>query len=917
MVQSIPASQNRTLARLSQLLKTLRETQQADALVDAVSPYLKGELNYELAWFGIYDESGDCLIGNEAFTPSNKRLMHRERIALTPGSILEQVFVQRRPLTLANLGEERTAGKWQTIARTIGLQGTLVFPIHCYDRCYGVVILGRKAWGMSPNSDEIAILSMLMGQMATALNQRADSQQAERKKRPAEPLLRLLDELRNLPSLEIRLKRLVDETHQFIGSSRTSLYWFDPSERSFKQRCANHAHGEAANEKSAVISAADCPSLYQSLKSDRLLSISDTNGSLQADIASYLQSQLKLRSILATPLWGPDGLLGFFASEGLAPRLWTEEEKQYLQGVAQLATLIAPMGNVEAAITQEKADQNLVDGLAQAVRDQQSWQDSLRATAQQLFQRLGISRMLLLDYDESSSNFPLLQQYQQGKRKVLNAPLPSLSELDWQLLNENPTGIALEDWQNDLRLVGWKKSLEAAGVQSCMLCPTAPGSAQEGMLLVTREQTYSWTQNEQALLYRVAQQLNLVMHQRAVVRQMQQLETLHQSLQWGLTAMLQERNPERLDEVATQSISRLLNVPLVALFSWSPKDGLGSLVASTHQDSNWSLPQGLTVDSLRDPLMQELLQADNLIVTHPESLAPATQEWLQLAHLDQIILFPLRTHPGEVPQGVVLAGVEKRRQWNPESLNFANTLVVQLAGSRRTVRQLIQQGEQQLQLQQLNWYKQYCSDRFAGTLQRDLKRLQENNAADPACQHMEYLLNMMSDVFSKERDGLKTRLQTIPLTRFLKQVKERIDGQVSQQQLWCQFHGTDVQNTQLKGDILKLEGIVHEVLRAACDRCLMGGRIDVWCRLQPENLIELSVTDNGIFDPQLLTALQPTADPSDPLVQSLLEEGTGLNLSLVRHLAQQLGHSLEFFPLEDGRNMSRLLIPQGKPLNLQ
>ncbi len=911
MVQSIPTSQNRTLARLSQLLKVLRETPKADALIEAVSPYLKREMGYSFAWFGLYDEDSDCLIGYEAFTPAKKRLMHRERVALEPGNILEQVFVQRRPLSLANLGEERTAGKWQTIARTIGLQGTLAFPIYCYDRCYGVVLLGHQTWGMSPSPEEIAILSMVLGQMATALNQRADYQQAERKKRPAEPLLRLLDELRSLPSLDIRLKRLVDETHQFIGSSRTSLYWFSPSDRCFNQRFIRHAHVNEANDQAEPITVEDCPSLYQSLNGDRILSISDTSSSLQADISSYLQERLKLHSILATPLWGNDGLLGFFAAEGLAPRLWTEEEKRYLQGIAQLATLLAPTENVEAAIAQGKADQSLVNSLGQAVRSEQSWQDSLRHAAHQLFERLDIDRLILVEYDEGGGNFPLLLQYQQGKRKGISIPLPALSQLDWQLLNENPTGLGLEDWQHDLRLMGWKTALEDAGVRSFMLCPTAAGFPQEGLLIASCERANSWTNGDRDLLHRVAQQLNLVMHQRAVGKQVQQLETLHQSLQWGLTAMHQERHPDRLDWVACQSIGRLLNVPLVALFSWSPKDGLGTLMASSNQDSNWSLAQGLTVDSLTDPLMQALLQADNLIVTHPESLSPETQDWLKLPRLDQVILFPLRTHPGEVPQGVVLAGIEKRRHWSPETLDFATTLVVQLSGSRRTVRQLVQQDDRQLQLQQLNWYKQYCSDRFAGTLKRDLKRIQENHAADPACQHMEYLLDMMADVFQKERESLQTRLQTIPLTRFLKQVKERIDGQVSQQQLWCQFHGTDVKQTQLKGDILKLEGIVHEILRAACDRCLLGGRIDVWCRIQPDNLIELTVTDNGIFDPQLLTALQPSADPNDPLVESLLEDGTGLNLSLVQRLSEQLGSSLDFLPLEDGRNMSRLLIPQG------
>lgn len=922
MVQSLSASPEQTLARLSQLLKTLREAGQTEEMIEAIAPYLQHELGYCFAWLGL-DESGEgSLLGHEVFSPLKRSLMHRERIALEAGSLLEKVFVERRPLCLPDLGEAQAAGKWQMIARTLGIQGTLLFPIHCRDRCYGIALLAQQTWGMSPNTADIAVLSLIFGQIATTLHQRQESQVQARKKQPATPLLRLLDELRQLPSLDSRLQRLVDETHLFVGASRTALYWFEPDKRYFWRRCANHTHShDAGNSKRLELAVADCPGLYQTLNSDRPLSVSDTNSALQAEISSYLQSQLKVRSLFVAPICTPEGLLGFLSAEGLAPRLWSAEEKQYLQGAAQLAALIAPLGDIEQEIAQGKADQLLVTDLGQSIRSERSWHEGLRDTAQQLFGRLGIERLLLLDYNEDQRQFTPLLQYQHGKRKPLVGPLPLLSELDAQLLADQRQGVAIEDWQDDLRLMAWKAPLESMGVRSVWVCPTAPQGGSEahweheglrdGILLVTRDQPYAWPASERSLLTTIAQQLHLVMHQRTLERQTTQLSSLHRSLQWGLTALHQEHDPDRLDEIGTQAIAHLFEVPLVALIAWSPQDGLGRLAASCTADSQWTLPPELTLESFRDPLVQALLQSGESLVVPRESFSEATQTWLSLPLLDQVVLFPLRSSSRQVPLGIVVLGTEKRRHWSEQILALGGILVAQLSNSRQSVRRLAQLQAHQGQLQQLNWYKQYCGEHFQSSLQRGVQRLQADiSRSNPVLQSLETLLGQMEAVFGQERWSLKTNNQTLNLTRFFKQVKERIDPQVYQQQLWCQFHSNEAQHIQLHGDILKLEGIVHSLLVAACDRCFIGDRIDVWCRPQPNHSIEITVTDNGIMDPQLLMALQPTANPEDPLVQAMLEAGPGLVLSLVQRLTERLGGQLEFLDLEDGRIMSRLLLHQ-------
>ncbi len=111
----------------------------------------------------------------------------------------------------------------------------------------------------------------------------------------------------------------------------------------------------------------------------------------------------------------------------------------------------------------------------------------------------------------------------------------------------------------------------------------------------------------------------------------------------------------------------------------------------------------------------------------------------------------------------------------------------------------------------------------------------------------------------------------------------------------------------IAGDIVKIELILHELLVAACYRSY-GGRIDIWCRRLDEKSLELSITDNGIIEPQLMAALCQNT-PKDVLASSNLNQPPGLHLLICRNLMQELGGELHFYQLPDHRVVSRLLLP--------
>jgi hypothetical protein len=108
-----------------------------------------------------------------------------------------------------------------------------------------------------------------------------------------------------------------------------------------------------------------------------------------------------------------------------------------------------------------------------------------------------------------------------------------------------------------------------------------------------------------------------------------------------------------------------------------------------------------------------------------------------------------------------------------------------------------------------------------------------------------------------------------------------------------------------------------ELLLAACYRSKVGDRIDIWCRVIQDNWIEISITDHGRLNPQLISAIR-SHTPQTPLAEteSVLESLPGLHFKVCQALVTRLGGQMELAQLEDGRSLSRLILPLSSPAAL-
>ena len=169
--QHLPPDNENQLVALGRVLQTLREEENAEVLIETTLDYLKAELKYPLIWIGLYDRMEHRLFGKGGITPIGETKFLKQRFNLNPGDILEQVVIEQRPLSVADLRSEVRAGEWRKAAIEFGIQGALIFPLRFKDRCFGVTLLGSQQWGISPRPNEKSQLSLLFGSLAAALYQ--------------------------------------------------------------------------------------------------------------------------------------------------------------------------------------------------------------------------------------------------------------------------------------------------------------------------------------------------------------------------------------------------------------------------------------------------------------------------------------------------------------------------------------------------------------------------------------------------------------------------------------------------------------------------------------------------------------------------------------------------------------------------
>jgi len=913
-----PNAHEQQLVSLGRVLQILREGTDVDVLVETVLTYLKSSIHYEFVWVGFYDRLDHRLVGKGGKLPNGEESAFlKQRFSLSSGDLLEQVVIQQRPVTIADLRQEMRAGEWRKLARKFAIQGTMMFPISYRDRCFGVAILGSRLWGNFPSTDEKAQLSIVLGSLAAVLENVESEWQQQQIKRPEKPLLSLLGQLRSLPNLGQRLEAIVEESHRFIAPSRTSVYWFERQQRYFWRRVTNAKPAYRAledNQPASGITVQEMSSFYQALASDQVVSIGESLNSLKTE-TSRLMQHIRARSLMAAPILYQNQLVGFLAAEGSEARVWQNEEKNYLRAAAQLIALVAPLEEMETTVEQTKLDQVLTAEIAHAIYSADDWKVTLKNAAELLGKRLKTDRFLVLAYDGELDQFEVCYQSHPNNRRPLSSTLKRLTQLDWQMLERTLTATAIENLDEDLRLGAWRDLLLEVGVRSLLACNTAAGRSLEGVVLVCHDAPRSWSDPECELTHVVAQQIGLILRQWQLQKQNDQQQKVYQTIQWGLTAIQQTQELELLERSALQYIAQILQAPIAALISWFPGHGTGRLVQLGNLEKRYSFHPVLKVSIHTDTLVNRALQHEGLLPLSIDDIPAETRHWLNAPGIGQLLVMALRTAPEHEPTAILIIADHLERRWVDRHFNALGTLVSQFAWSRRYLMLSESLKVQRERLERLSWYKQRRLEDFYRSVKTGVKRLGEVPTSKDAlaATRQQQILHQLSDAIDPmqqfiqdEQWQLQVKTETVSLASLLRRALDRVDTLIKQRQIWSQVHNET--NAMITGDIVKIELVLYELLLTACQRSQPGGRIDLWCRQLDPSWIELSITDDGTIEPRLLEDLE-AGRAVDLLAPSALDKPPGLHLAICQSLMKQMGAEFNLYQLDDKRIMSRLVLP--------
>ncbi|MBD2493337.1 GAF domain-containing protein [Nostoc sp. FACHB-280] len=945
-----PIAAEHTIIALGRVLQTLREEDNVDVLIDTTIAYIKEQFDYNLVWIALYDLPKHTLIGKGGVAPDGDTKFLRKQVTLTPGGLLEQVVIEQRPLGVADLRLEPRAAEWQEIGKKFNIQGTIVLPIRYRDRFLGLLLFGSERWGYLLPGDAKARLLMVLGELGAVLYQQELNLQQQQTKHLDQPILHLLENLRTFNNIDQKLKAVVQTTHQFVAPSRTNIYWFERQGRYFwcrmSNQLANIGRNNSQQQLAAGMTVQDLSEFYYALSVNQIVLIGDERSSLKSHFTAKVLERLQVRSLLAAPIMWQKELLGFLAVEANEPRIWTEADKNFVQSAAGLVSLVAPSETMDTTIKQIQEDAQLTSQVAQAIYNADDLQATLRDCATKVLTRFAATRFLILQYNPDLHSYQIIFQSQPQNRRLLTVSFNTLKDMDEQMLKSATTAVEVQKVEEDLRFFNWRPLLLEHGMRSLLVCNCAQDHTPNALLVIAHETNRGWATLDKELLWAVSQQIGVIVRQWQLNAEVEQQQKILHSVQRCLRILEKTQNDpsdsgtERLERTAIEQIANVLHSPLAVLLSWSPGDNFAEIIPSVIHDSRFAVVTDQPIPIHTEAIIQWALAKDDYVCVYADDLPPETRKWLHGQNIGQVLAIALRTSPDYAPTGVVLVADYRERYWTEQSLNATETLVTQLAWSRRQqqITKLLESSNQELR--QLNWYKHRRLEEIQRTATQLFSQIEDLGIPSNELTQTRYKLLLrqldhntaaMTGLVKLEQWQLHQSSETMPIATLLKRSLERVDNLLKQRKLWAGVHGlgqsatdTDSGNSgiflkglqpssypsslAITGDIVKFELVLYELLIVACNRSQSGGRIDIWCRRLEEKLLEISITDHGMIEPPLLAALQ-NKTPKDVLASSYLNQPPALHLLICQKLMQQLGGNLDFYQLPDHRVVSRLVLP--------
>ena len=943
-----PRGTEQQIISLGKILQNLRDEEDIEVLITTTVTYLRDNFDYQFIWFGFYDPVSKKLRGNGGITPDGDTKVLKKSILFTPGNVICQVITELCPVGVPNLRAEARAPEWKDIADQYNIQGTIFLPIRYKDKCLGVAVLGTQRWGYLLAGEARAKLLIVIGELGLVLEQLQQQQKSldNPNNSVTESLLKLLDNIRSVNHLDQKLAAVVEATDQFLSPSRTSIYWFEREGNYFWSRMnsqlVNMSKDWSNKRTSAGITAQELSDVYYALAVNQMVWLSEYNSSLKSHIQEKLLQRLDVRSFLAAPIIWQKDLLGFIALESNEPRTWSQVDKNFIKGAAGLLSLVFPLNNVESSLRQVQQNHQLTGKFAHAVYQNQDLEIALHDCATELLERVCAKNFLILEYDHSQDIYQIVFQTALSNRRIWKFRPTALSEMDTYLLQEAKETIEIPSLEQDLRLFSWHSQLLENGVRSLLICNCIQNHQPEILMIVTQDSNRSWTNLQKEVCWVVSQCIGVIIKNKQLNVIGYQQQKIAQIFKQYPTLLIQS-DTNTIESTALKHIADIIESPLAILLNWKPGEKQAKVIPATINNNQFSIDQDVPILVEEDVLIELALEHNSYLILNALDIPPETSKWLIIPENSRILVMALRATESFQPTAVVVFADYAGKNWSELKLSVFASLVSQLAWwqcQNKVTQKLTEKTEL---LQELNWYKHRRLQEIYRMSASVLTQIRNLGIPSNELTQMRYKLllrqlsyvnNSMKGVVQQEQWQLHLSWETMTINSLLKRSIERVDHLAKQQQLWIGVHGlTDpMQDIEINqnnasgetnrdnssnsslataGDIIKIELVIYELLVNACKRSPVGDRVDIWCRPLNDQILEISITDNGKIAPRLLVELSQETEYKlqDLLNSKTIHQPPGLHLFICQKIIKQLGGTLQIYQSSDNRIVNRLTLP--------
>jgi GAF domain-containing protein len=914
--------------------------------------FLKEWFQFELIWIAQYESQSHSLTGLQGILPTTTdrgTSFLRRRQTILPGDLFDQVLLTRTLQEIPNLKQEQRVGEWQTLAQSQNIQGCMILPIRYRQASFGVILVGTTLWGGHPRAEEMTELKLLATTLGAELD-RILGQSNPLLAQSSQPLsLDALSQLLGAGTFGARLQLVLEQLHLAVGPARSCLYWLDAE----AQVCRLHDiyTGPLPKRSSTKVvpkldlSLQSIASFYQASLQNQTVAISDIQGLITNNQApTRLMTVTRSRAWLSTPIFDHGRLIAVLAAESNEPHLWSETDRKSIQLLAKLLAQGSPEGgnNVSPAKDDPVGFKGCLSLLKDVYNDPAQWDSVLLQCLEQIGVQFSVRWAAIITQDSETEDFRCRAQfYSKKKHQPLTDRLPALSAVDAKMLLRMSSPIAVQSLAEDLRLLAWRQPLTDRGVKSLVLWKLAPNpkdATLSSFLLLATDLPRTWMPEELEVAKNIGESLSQVLGQRDQWQyeafQVQFMTVLNQGLQ-----SIQLAPPgDVLFTTAAQALHTLLEVECLMILRWSVDQPEANIAALINQ-SKFQVNEQIPISWQGDGFLQKILsQASNLDspAALPELLPQAgsfeeiaadNMGWLGGMGRMNLLAVPLKIYPEDPCLGLVLILDSRAQHWTDLTRQGIQLLTRELTLNYRSQYVLEHLRQKQASLECLNWYKQRHLEYISQLWTAQMSQIQGTpfGAAVVAAEHgglgqggarlrnsqivgdLYSAFSGLETILKSEVWDLQLQSEPIQVATLFRHCLERIEDVARTRQLWTQVHNL-TPSVSLTAPIQKLELMLVELLLSACYRSKEGDRIDIWCRALPEQWVEISITDNGRLNPRLVQAIQYPPQQV-PLSIPILEAPPGLHYKVCQSLVERIGGQLEIAQLEDGRAMSRLILP--------